>query len=117
MKSIVVATKIFGPPRADAQFGRGTATAGPLLLSLSLQIHPSVGMSTGNSPTSHPLESHSVPLPSRKLQRKNKVISWRNDFAKLKENIPPAARGDAELRGTAWSLPWQWISDRWGGVV
>ena len=39
-------------------------------------------------------------------------------------NIPPAARGDAEWRGAAWSLPCQWISGRcsraqclWGGRV
>ena len=41
----------------------------------------------------------------------------RRDSEKRKENIPPAARGDAEWRDTAWSLPLWWVSGRWGWMI
>ena len=54
-------------------------------------------------------------LPLRQQQSKNKVIAWRNDSAKFKENSPPAARCGAEWCSTAWILSWRWINGRWGG--
>ena len=44
------------------------------------------------------------------------MSEWRKGFAKLKGEIPPAARDDAKWRGMAWSLPWRWIIGRFFGA-
>ena len=41
----------------------------------------------------------------------------RKDFMKHKENIPPAARGNAEWCGATWILPWWQIIGRWVGEI
>ena len=44
------------------------------------------------------------------------MSAWRNDIAKRKEKILPAARSDAEWHGAAWSLPWRWEMLDWVGL-
>ena len=60
----------------------------------------------------------------RKKQRKNKVISQRKDFAKHKENIPPAVSSNVKwsgarlaltLEGGKWEVGRGVISRRWSG--
>ena len=52
---------------------------------------------------------------SQKYQSNNKVSKRWKYSAKLKENIPPAARDDTKWRGVAWCLPWMGINRRWLG--